>query len=260
MKIEKTIEQRLTLSTEKGGVGKTAIAVNLARYFAGHGKKTLVVDLDVQGNATDALADCPVIANTFELMNKDLKDRNIEAEGELFVIKADPRLADLESSDVKEVVQKAEENFALWADNFDLIIFDTPPTLGSMLVTALMLSRKIVIPIEVEPSSIAGANNVCTTIVNLKNKLGGNPKLDLLGFVINKMQHKPRQLKNLEELRALQGFGKLLVPNMIYNRDAVAQALADHCSLKEVRNKKTAARKAYSEFNKLGEFFMAKLF
>lgn len=258
MKIEKTIEQRLTLSTEKGGVGKTAIAVNLARYFAGHGKKTLVVDLDVQGNATDALADCPVIANTFELMNKDLKDRNIEADGDLFVIKADPRLADLESSDVKEVVQKAEENFALWADNFDLIIFDTPPTLGSMLVTALMLSRKIVIPIEVEPSSIAGANNVCTTIVNLKNKLGGNPKLDLLGFVINKMQHKPRQLKNLEELRALQGFGKLLVPNMIYNRDAVAQALADHCSLKEV--KKTAARKAYSEFNKLGEFFMAKLF
>ena len=251
----------MTLSTEKGGVGKTAIAVNLARFFAGRGKKTLVVDLDVQGNATDALSDCVVIANTFELMNEDLKDRNIEAaDGNLLVIRADPRLADLESSDVKKVVQKAEENFSHWADIFDLIIFDTPPTLGSMLVTALMLSRKIVIPIEVEPSSIAGANNVCTTIVNLKNKLGGNPKLDLLGFVINKMQHKPRQLKNLEELRSLQGFGKLLVPNMIYNRDAVAQALADHCSLKEVRNKKTAARKAYSEFNKLGEFFMAKLF
>lgn len=252
--------KKLTLSTEKGGVGKTALSVNLARFFAERGKRTLVVDLDVQCNASDSLSDCRTLFNSYELftmpLGADLIEHDYEATHDpLYVCKGSVKLADLTDANLQQFVTQAEENFKTFENVFDVVILDTPPTLGASLVASLLLSEKVLIPIEVELSSLSGANNVATTIGNLKRV---NPKLELLGIVVNKMQNKPRQQRNLEVIRQHPVLGKLLLPTMIYNRDAIAQALSENCKLRDI--KKTAARKALSELNALGRLVMSKMF
>lgn len=245
---------RLTLSTQKGGVGKTALAVNLARYFVEHNKKVLVVDLDVQGNATDSLADCQTLCSSHSLMTNHYSFEQLSKEGS-YICKTvgDGNLADLTEQNIEAYVKQLDSNLNEAEKYFDVLIIDTPPTLGPIQVVSLLISHKVLIPIEVELSSLSGAINIATTIDNLK---AINKNLEAFGIVINKMQSKPRLKSNLIEIKNHPVIGKLLLPTLIYNRDAIAQATAEHIHLKDI--KKSAAKKAIEEINALGDFIISK--
>lgn len=240
---------RLTLSTQKGGVGKTSLAVNLARYFVDKNKRVLVIDLDVQGNASDSLSDCETICSSFELMTREIHlDSNNHP---ICLTKGDGALADLKEVNIESYVKQIGMNLKNFEKFFDVLIIDTPPTLGPIQVLSLLVSHKVLIPIEVEFSSLSGAANIAATIDNLKKI---NSSLEMLGIVVNKMQSKPRLKSNLIEIQNHPIIGKLLLPTLIFNRDSIAQATAEHKHLRDLN--KSAAKKALSEINALGDYIM----
>ena len=255
---------RIAFSCEKGGVGKTALAVCLARSFSERGLKVLFVDLDVQRNGTDALADCPQICTSGGLFSLDFADTalpdplsGLKGEGGIAVCAADPSLADLGQDDIDPFVSRGSANLSHLEElGYGAVIIDTPPTLGPTLAAALLLSEKVLIPIEVELSSIQGAVNVAKTVGNLRR--AAKPDLELLGVIVNRLRNTPRKHRNLEQIKADPGLGPMLIPQMIRDRDSIAEALSEVVPLKELARKRTAARKARDEIEALASFVMAK--
>ena len=248
---------RIAFSCEKGGVGKTALAVCLTRSFSEHGHKVLFVDLDVQKNGTDALSDCPRICTSKDLFSPAFSFSMLPESQNIFVCGADPSLADLEQGDIEKFATTGNANLsALEKLGVDTVIIDTPPTLGATLATALLLSEQVLIPIEVELSSVTGAINVAQTVLNLKKV--AKPDLNLMGVVINRMRRTPRKLKNLEQIKADPGLGAKLIPYMIFDRDSVAESLSEVVPLRQLARKRSAARKALNEIEALSAFVMPK--
>lgn len=252
---------RIAFSCEKGGVGKTALAVCLARSFAERGMKVLFVDLDVQRNGTDALADCPRICTSAELFSRHFSSPGIPdplgAGAGIACCSADPSLADLGQDDIAPFSQEGGSNISiLEAAGYGAVIIDTPPTLGPTLATALLLAQQVLIPIEVELSSIQGAINVARTVANLRK--AAKPDLKLLGVVVNRMRNTPRKRRNLEQIKADPGLGSKLIPVMIHDRDSIAESLSEVIPLRDLARKRTAARKAWSEIEALSSFVMSK--
>lgn len=248
---------RLTLSCEKGGVGKTALAACLARSFAGRGMKILFVDLDVQGNGSDALADCQAAGSTKDLFGAALDAGNVPQEdgGMIAVCKADPSLADLGQDDIAAFSAQADANLRIFEEKGFAIVIDTPPTLGATLATALLISDQVLIPVEPEGSSISGAANVAVTVRNLQRL---RPSLKLMGIVVNRMKRRPRQIRNLSEIRSNPILGRMILPQEITDRDSIAESVSDHVPLKALARKRTAARKACAEIEGLAGLVMAK--
>lgn len=247
---------RIAFSCEKGGVGKTALAVCLARSFSEHGHKVLFVDLDVQKNGTDALSDCPMICTAKKLFSSAFSFSSLPESQNILVCGADLSLADLAQNDIDKFATAGNANLAtLEKLGVDTVIIDTPPTLGPTLATALLLSEQVLIPIEVELSSVSGAVNVAQTVLNLKKV---KPDLNLLGVVINRMRKTPRKLKNLEQIKADPGLGARLIPCMVSDRDSIAESLSEVVPLRQLARKRSAARKALNEIEALSAFVMSK--
>lgn len=247
---------RIAFSCEKGGVGKTALAVCLTRSFSEHGHKVLFVDLDVQKNGTDALSDCPMICTAKKLFSSAFSFSSLPESQNILVCGADLSLADLAQNDIDKFATAGNANLAtLEKLGVDTVIIDTPPTLGPTLATALLLSEQVLIPIEVELSSVSGAVNVAQTVLNLKK---AKPDLNLLGVVINRMRKTPRKLKNLEQIKADPGLGARLIPCMVSDRDSIAESLSEVVPLRQLARKRSAARKALNEIEALSAFVMSK--
>lgn len=251
------INERITLTNQKGGIGKTTLATNLARGLATRGKRVLFVDFDVQGNAGYALNKfvLPKAVSSFDLISRKLNpDEFDEADLSLLtVIPADPRLADCGTMDIKTAVNCYEENLTLFADKFDMIILDTPPTLSNTMMIALLVSRYVLIPIEVETFSLLGLQSLLATINNTKRYAAD---LKILGLVLNKVcYNKPRHINELKNIRSK--LGELVFKSVIANRDSIAEAQKLQCDLKDL--KKRAARKAVGEFELFCDEVIEKL-
>lgn len=249
--------KRLTITNQKGGIGKTTLATNLARGFSSRGKRVLFIDLDVQGNAGYALSNftIPKTISSFDLISRKLNQEEINDTlfSPLTVIPADPRLADCASLNIKDAVNYYEHNLALFVDKFDTVILDTPPTLSNIMMIALLISRYILIPIEVDTFSLLGLQTLLTTINNTKRFA---PELKILGLILNKVSYnKPRHINELNSIRSK--LGNLVLRSVIANRDSVAEAQKMQCDLKDL--KKRAALKAVNEFNALCDEIIQKM-
>ena len=166
----------ISFCNQKGGVGKTTSAVNLAAYLAAFGKRVLLVDFDPQGNATSAFfKDKSKIGKTIyhALINKDdpfdiIKKTlflNVDiAPANATLAGASIELATLKDREfrLKKILQKVEKRY-------DYIIIDLPPSLGLFMVNALVASEHIIVPIQCEYYALEGLAELLKT-VNLVNK------------------------------------------------------------------------------------------
>lgn len=179
----------IALANQKGGVGKTTTAVNLGACLAELGYRTLIVDLDPQGNASTGLGIDPrsIESSMYDvLLNSTPIDDMIEASSvrNLFVAPANLDLAGAEIELVPAFSRETRLREAVDAvrDQFDYILIDCPPSLGLLTVNGLAAAREVMVPIQCEYYALEGLGQLLRNVDLVQKRL--NPELELTGIML----------------------------------------------------------------------------
>ena len=193
-----------TVANQKGGVGKTTSAVNVAAALAMGGLKTLIIDLDPQGNASTAFGiSRDEVSGMYEVIIKDLPMQSaalkIPGYPSLEVIPATQSLANAEVELVPMVaremrLKKSLNNYLLDAANkgerFDYVIIDCPPSLGLLTINALVAAQELLIPIQCEYYALEGVAQLLNIISRVT--AGANPTLHISAILLTMFDGRTR--------------------------------------------------------------------
>ncbi len=191
----------VAVANQKGGVGKTTTAINLATALAAVGKKVLVVDLDPQGNASTGLGiDHKARAvNSYHVLIGTSALADAALESQIPGLSVVPSGADLSGAEIELVDIGRREFFLRDAlagerDAYDYILIDCPPALGLLTVNALVAAAAVLVPLQCEFFALEGVSSLVKTIELVKRRF--NSTLDLLGIVLT-MYDKRNNLSDM---------------------------------------------------------------
>ena len=241
----------IAVINQKGGVGKTTTAVNLAAQLAGPNTPVLLVDLDPQGNATSGLGldKTQMHATSYEvLFGRASLDETVmptNREG-LFILPANANLAAAEVELVAQPNREFALKQAMQVGTFTYVIIDCPPALGLLTINALTAANTILIPVQSEYYALEGLGQLLATVQRVRQGL--NPALDLLGVVLT-MYDKRTSLSEqvMDELK--QHFGDKLFKTVIPRNVRLAEAPSFGKTIFEHDRWSKGAR-AYKQFAK----------
>jgi chromosome partitioning protein len=193
----------IVIANQKGGVGKTTTAINLSAACALKGKRVLLIDLDPQGNSSLSFIESGEInGSVFELLTE------IEQPWSNFIHKTKVNKLDIVPSKINlakleaklvgdfDAIFRLRDRIEAIRKDYDLILFDTPPTLGIITVNALVAASHILIPIQSSYFALEGTDDLLETIEKVRSR--PNPELNLLGVLVTLFDKRTALSKDVE--------------------------------------------------------------
>ncbi len=217
----------IAIANQKGGVGKTTSAVNLAAALVASLKKVLLVDLDPQGNATMAsgiekrelehsITELLLGESTLEQVLTCTEEGYDLIPGNMDLTAAEIQLMDLSARE-----SRLKQALAPIRDNYDFILIDCPPSLSLLTLNALAAADGIIVPMQCEYFALEGLSSLINTINALKQKL--NPTLEIDG-IIRTMFDIRNNLTNAVSNELTQHFGELVFRTLVPRNVRLAEA------------------------------------
>ena len=203
----------ISLVNQKGGVGKTTTSINLAASLGKLGKKSLLVDLDPQGNCTTGLGvnKGNIKYSIYDVLNGTVEAKKAIVKTGFTLLSIIPATINLAGLDI-ELLEKGYQNAAFKKneqlrnalepikDNYDFIIIDCPPSLGLLTTNALVASDSVIIPVQCEFFALEGITQLLNTIIMTQTRL--NPNLKIEGVLLTLLDSRTNLgLEVVEEVR-----------------------------------------------------------
>jgi chromosome partitioning protein len=277
----------IALCNQKGGVGKTTTAINLATYLALSGKRILLIDIDPQGNATSGLGinKHDIKHSVYHLLIDDADPRSIMINTQINNLSLFPSNLNLTGAEVELVNTLGREHRLKKAlvgllNDFDFVLIDCPPSLGLLTVNALSAANSVLIPIQCEYYALEGLSQLVNTINLVKENI--NPALTVEGVLLTMADYRTNLTNEVIEevkkffnekvyttviprnirLAEAPGFGK---PIAIYDKNSIAAkkyedftnellgVKQDTLQQKDINNIKEHNSNNYNDLKKISE-------
>lgn len=221
----------IAVANQKGGVGKTTTAINLAAALVELGSKVLVVDLDPQGNASTGLGIDPSerAMTTYELLVDDAELDEVIQETDVGGLSIVPATVDLSSADI-ELISNEKRSFllhdalrqtAMDTYQFDYILIDCPPSLNLLTVNAMIAAHSVLIPLQSEFFALEGLSQLMLTVREVRQT--ANPDLRIEGVILT-MFDRRNNLSQQVEQDARANLGDLVFETIIPRNVRVSEA------------------------------------
>lgn len=219
----------IAIANQKGGVGKTTTAINLATALAAIGKKVLMIDLDPQGNASTGVGlseSTSRVGNIYDVLVKAEDPASCVKKTlipNLFIIPAviDLAAAEIEIYDIIEKEFQLKRRLDSIKGDYQYIIIDCPPSLGMLTVNALAFAQSVIIPLQSEFFALEGLIHLINTIKLVKKAI--NPALVVDGIVLT-MVDKRNKLTFQVEQDVRETFGELVYETVIPRNIKLSEA------------------------------------
>jgi chromosome partitioning protein len=222
------MQRVISVINQKGGVGKTTTAVNLAAFLAKQGKRVLVIDMDPQGNATSGLGidKLNLNTNTYNLFIENKKVDQLAVTTLIENLHLVPTNSDLASVEIQLAGELSRESkfrnyISKQTHTYDFVLIDCPPSLGLLTINALVGSSDVLIPVQSEYYAMEGLSQLIQIIERVQKGL--NPTLRILGVIVTMFDSRTSLSGQVYD-EMTKAFGGLVFKTVIPRNVRLAEA------------------------------------